>query len=388
MWKGINWDVLQDTRTLLKASNIHCKMYEGPRSFHMHTVNPRRAISHPPLLGKRYTIHPSWEHKQAHVQEHHACAPWDTLLHRLLPLPHTSLLLCPNKQVGLVPPSPQAEHHWRQHRLVHLHARSKTAAPSTSPRCLPIPAAPCRLQYQHSGSPAALQSYQQAPWQGSRIQAEAMAIRPQNEHLNLKARKQKAHTTTNHTHTKQTSRKSDIDRANPIIPGFLSDWHQPALCVPGVEIHDLRGSDEKTQTHKSSVTCFRKEKERSKASYTSILSYKPSIQQRRAGLPAPNLCCQAPATLSVPTNWEAKLCHLLCLRGQPLGISTPASRRAWAGACSCLHQPAAEQEPSAHRSGHTRRLCQQAAARFSTSPTAELVERKTTDIFHTASCLY
>lgn len=103
---------------------------------------------------------------------------------------------------------------------------------SCSPRCLTTPAVPWRLaRWALLLSEMALQSYQ-TPWHRSKIQKQTLAISSQNKYLNLKTtNKQKSpHNNARHTHTK-TSRKSDIDRADHITPGFVSDWHQSSLCM-------------------------------------------------------------------------------------------------------------------------------------------------------------
>ena len=220
----------------------------------MHTAKSRRAISHAPQLktfslsGKRSANQLSWKHKQAHVQkavpEEQSTVPVPRGTHFYIDRFHypgkcaqACTRIPTNKQNGQVQPWPQGLSTTEGSRGFASLPGARLQLPrnrvSCSPRCLTIPAAPWGLVRRALLlSETALQSYQQTLWHRSRIQKETMAIRPQNECLSLKTTNKQTHTTTNHTHRhKNTSGKSDIDRADHIIPGFRSDWHQSSLSV-------------------------------------------------------------------------------------------------------------------------------------------------------------
>lgn len=211
MWKAL-LDVLQGKRTVLKASYCHSERHsQGPAFACKRQSRGGRSMSHTPRLrtaNQSGAAHQPYGdtgrhmfHSSARGAEH--CALWDTLLHPQLPLPLETRTgsythPCEHGQCR------RGKQHGRQPRVCHP-ARSQESCSSLGAghaASLAIPVPPCAAERSTPALRKALQSYR-IPWHRSRMHTETMAIRPQNEHLDLKTtNKQKSpHNNKPHTHT-------------------------------------------------------------------------------------------------------------------------------------------------------------------------------------------
>lgn len=337
---------------MLKASCRHCARHgHSPALARTRRSWAGRGTSQtPPQLrtpGQELSPAP-WRHRQAHVPRQCQGAE-----HRV-PGTHSCIpsFPCPGD-------APRLQHAPRGKQLRVCHPASSQQSCSspgaghTASLASPVP--PCT----QSRALLSLQSYQ-APWHRSRMHAETMAIRPQNEHLDLKTtnKLKSPHNNKPHTHTQNhPENQIQAEQILSALASCVTDTGQVSPCSwrGNTWPPEFKKAGTEAGTEMLGKLLWKNKEEESRGESQLRSTHEPwtPIQHIRAATAATNPCAkhqqdshyqiiekQSFATFS--SAWEAGPWHLqTCL---PRGF----------GAWLYLHEFSAEQEPCDHRSGLTR----------------------------------